>query len=462
MRLVLVVSLLFAACGTSSPPVHPPQDTGVLAMDAGTLDAAEAPDLGAAPDAAETADLGSAPDAMEFQPDAEPAADALGAPDAAPAADAGFMDATEVPEDAGTPDSGGFTIGAHPPLTQVPYLGGPILQHPELILISYADDPNVATLEADARWLVGSSWLTAVGSEYGVSSGSVMATVRSSSRAPTRISDTQIQAMLTAGLRDQTIPSPPNGDFSNALYVIYYPSSTQVLLDEGGRTSVSCQDFGGYHFEATGPSGPFSYAVIPNCPGFFPGLSDVESEELAFSHEVIEAATDALPYSRPGYTVDPAGDSPLLLVGGEVTDLCAQSTRVYREGNYVASLSYSNAAAALGDRDPCIPGDPPPPYYLAMTDPEHLQVVRAGSSIQLQVDAWSNVPMPDWSVQALPQGTFNVGVSLSASRMNNGRHATLTLSVPAGTQPGNYAVIYLVSAVSQSDFHLAYTGVIVE
>lgn len=469
---------LVVACGSPAPVVEAPDtgvglgsdggsdggasadtgssaDSGVMAQDAaedaGTTDAV-APDQGAA-DSGETQDGGGI--------DAESSPDAGASPDAELTPDAASPDAT-APPDAATPDAGGFTIAAHPPLPQIPNLGGPRLTQPELVLITYANDPNAAALEANARWLVTSRWLTAVGAEYGISPGTILGTVRSSSRAPTLIRDTEIQAMLLAGVQNHTLPTPANGDFSNTLYVVYYPVSTTVVLDQGGASDRSCQDFGGYHFEAEGGGHHFAYAVIPNCPDFFPGLTDLEGEEVAFSHEVIEAATDAFPLTAPAYSADPSGDSPLLIVGSEVADLCSQSLQVYREAGFVAQLSYSNAAAAAGDRDPCVPVEPPPPYFLAMASPDALQGVSPGRSVQLTVHAWSTVALPDWSVQAIPRGTFNLGVSLSRSLMNNGQTATLTLSVPPGTAPGNYAVVYLVSALGMTDYHLAYAGVVVQ
>jgi len=470
----LLALVVLVACG-SPAPVQAPDSGAVLVRDADPgADAVNPPDAGAlSPDAAEQ----PAPDATEPDlglADAAEATDAGGAdigasPDAA-SPDATSPDATSpdaanpdaASPDAAGPDAGGFTIAAHPPLPQIPNLGGPRLTRPELVLISYANDPNAAALEANARWLVTSSWLSAVGAEYGISAGSILGTVRSSSRAPAMVHDGEIQAMLLAGVQNHTLPTPANGDFSNTLYVVYYPVSTTVVLDQGGSSDLSCQDFGGYHFEAEGGGYHFAYAVIPNCPDFFPGLTDLEGEEMAFSHEVIEAATDAFPLTAPAYSADPSGDSPLLIVGSEVADLCSQSLRVYREAGFVAQLSYSNLAAAAGDRDPCVPVEPPPPYFLAMPSPEALQGVSPGRSVQFTIHAWSTVALPDWSVQAIPRGTFNLGVSLSRSQMNNGQTATLTLSVPPGTAPGNYAVVYLVSALGMTDYHLAYAGVVVQ
>jgi hypothetical protein len=177
--------------------------------------------------------------------------------------------------DAHTPDA--FRVAAHPPLPQIPNLGGPRLTHPGLVVITFADDPDRALFEAHARWIVTSHWLASVGPEYGIGFGSILATARSASAAPSIVSDAEIQAMLASGIRRGRLPQPIGHAPAEALYVVYYPAQTTILLPDGqGGNVASCMTFGGYHDEshpAVGPS--FSYAVIARCPSPDPNLTDL-------------------------------------------------------------------------------------------------------------------------------------------------------------------------------------------
>jgi hypothetical protein len=218
----------------------------------------------------------------------------------------------------------------------------------------------------------------------------------------------------------------------------------------------SCMDFGGYHSEVDQPGMTFSYAVIPMCPGFAPGLTDVEGEEIAVSHEYMEAATDSLPFTSPAYSLPQNSNDPWSAIGGEVGDLCALPLQTYREGEFVAQRIYSDAAAATGTHDPCVPALGAPTYYQTMPTPTDIQGVTAGQTLNLTLHGWSTAPIQDWTIQTGVQATqgFNPTVTLSRQTINNGQTATLSVTVPAGTAPQNYAIIQLVSAFSMTDYHL--------
>jgi hypothetical protein len=79
------------------------------------------------------------------------------------------------------------------------------------------------------------------------------------------------------------------------------------------------------------------------------------------------------------------------------------------------------------------------------------------------VAGWSTAAVPAWNLSAeayLSQpSSFTVTTSISATTMNNGQHATLTVTVPAGTASGSYATLLVGSAQSQLNYNYSLVGV---
>lgn len=370
-------------------------------------------------------------------------------------ADAG-ADAWTPPDDAWTaPDAWGFTIAPHAQGTTIPNQGGAILAHPQLVLITYSDVADRDTLEAYGAWLVSSTWLTTIGAEYGVGAGTVLANVRLTTPAPNTTTTLDIQNALRGWIDDGTAPRAADGSFHDVLYVVVFPSHTTITDPDLGQ---SCVAYGGYHYEMTSTAGdPFSYAVIPTCSGFNPSLTDLEFVEEAISHELSEAATDALPLSGPAWAFSQTGPdySPWLYVGPELADLCALRVGpngAYREGAWVATRFWSNAAALAGDRDPCVPDSGQPYRGLGIT-PNAIQFVTAGMAATFTLDVWTTTPVPDFQLYAAPAaGGFTPDVTLDVTTVNNGDHSTLTVTVPAGAASGSYALVYVEVVTSSTEY----------
>jgi hypothetical protein len=478
----LTLAFVLAGCGTTSPaglPDGTPDASSDAAMnggqdaelDAGVNDATAADavesDRGGPVDLGVPADSGSQdalPNTDATNADAIPqdsgsldaVAPDMGLPDAV------LMDALppDAPApDAATPDAGptdsGFQIAPHPPLPQVPFNGGPLLSHPALVPITFQDDPNRPTLEAHAQWAVTSTWLTEVGPEYGVGLGSILGTGEIMTNAPTSITNDQLKSMLAGWIVAGTVPRPSDGTFNSVLYVVYLPSqSTITLTSTGGPTLTSCMDFGGFHEEMDLDGIHASYAVVNACPSSTPGLTDLEDEEVAASHEIFEAMTDRFPDTAPGWTFTQNTVVPWLLIGGELGDLCALPRVVYHQGQFYAQRIWSDAAAASGTKDPCAPQDPALPYYGVTTATTTVQVA-AGGQFAFPLVGWSTAPVGAWGLGAQPGGgTFNPGVSVDTNSMTNGGRATLTVTVPQGTPQGGYALVWVSSALSMTDYHL--------
>jgi hypothetical protein len=346
----------------------------------------------------------------------------------------------------GGPPSGG-DIGPHEPMPIIPNQGGPTLSTLQLVTISFAADPNSAKAGAFGDFVVGSSWLATVGADYGLQSATHAKDVVLTQAAGATVSDTSIQTLIASKIQDGTVPSG-----AQVLFLIFYPPGTvvQSALD-GADTCVSIGSsaIGGYHWESANGT-PFPYAVVPTCAN--EALADIQASA---SHELLEAATDPFPMTKPAWVLtDPT--NPWSALDGEVADFCELLTTT--EGGYSLQQIWSNTAARANDRDPCIPS-PPTPFYNATATPATAQMVPAGQSFTFEIKGWSSAPVAPWMLSADSfSGPLSGGASfdpkpmLDATTLQNGQSAHMTISVPAGTASGASALIFVTSSRSLTDF----------
>jgi hypothetical protein len=380
------------------------------------------------------------------------AGDAALSPDAWSA----LPDAWSPPPDAWSPPDAGFVTAAHPPLPIVPDQGGPRLTHPQIIVVTYADDPNRGVIEDHARWMVSSPWLTTVAGEYGVGAASLVGVVVRTEPSPDVIDDAEIRAALEADVSAGVLPRPPGGSLANAVYLFYFPRHTSVT--EGIATSMlahSCEQFLGYHYEGSVRGEPVAYAVIADCPPAA-DVTALESLEETAGHELVEAATDPMPVSHPAWAFGQMSLSPWLAVGPELADLCALragTTSHYFEGGFANARIWSNAAAARGDRDPCLP-DTGAIYASIAIAPDTAQPVTAGGSVTFDIVGWSTGPAASWGLYAMgtSTGTFTPTADLSVTTSNNGERATLTVGAPPSTPSGSFGLVMVDVVRSASDY----------
>jgi hypothetical protein len=343
---------------------------------------------------------------------------------------------------AGCADSseGGASTGSL--LPQIPDRGGPVMAHPQLVPIFFADDPSADTTAQFSRWIVTSSWLALVGTEYGVGAGSVLGVAHRTEAAPDQIDDVGVVDLLFRGLGDGTLPKPVTGGLDEVLYMIHFPAHTTVTAGN----AKSCVEFGAYHSSARRNGVELAYAVMPTCPSFVKGLDDRESHGLVTSHELIEAATDPFPVNHPGFHLrDPV--DPWIALGGEVADLCErgdQST-VWREGGFVVQRSWSNLAAAAG-RDPCVPGQIAQYFNLtslALTVPR----IAPGGQQAIGLRGWASGAPPGfaWSLMAKPAGDSDVTVTLGKDTMSATSSTRVDVAVPSTAARGATVRWYVYS-----------------
>lgn len=348
------------------------------------------------------------------------------------------------PPDAAPPDAP-FVTAPHRPPPQVPNLGGPVLAHPRLVVVTFADDPLRAQLEDFGRWVGTSAWLRAVASEYGVGPGTLLGTVRRTDNAPDAVTSSALEALLAAGLDDGSIPSPPDGDFANTLYLFFTPRHTTVRqLLSGFTVGTSCMDFSGFHSETTRGGRHLLYAVACNCGTRAP-FTELEQLTYTASHEYAETVTDPYPFSNPTYRLGILDESAWVYQGSELTDLCHTVDDYTREGGFVVARSWSNAGAAA-DRDPCVPALVDTPYFNLSADTNEVHSVAAGDTVTVPLTGYSAGPVSDFLVTQVPfRAPLQLTGTLTETRFRNGTRGSLTVAVPPTARSGEYAVLLLLS-----------------
>lgn len=260
--------------------------------------------------------------------------------------DAGVSADGSAPSDAGevTTVDGGPVLTTAIRAPRVVSYGGPVLSQPRWQPIFFQDPENQLDLEDFLGSIGCTDYWDTIGSDYGVGGGVSAPTANIAEAAPAKIDDNAIKKWLLTKIKAGAVEAPT----ANTVYVIFYPSSTEITLSG----STSCLDFGGYHGEIAVGSGQYAaYAVIPSCGNFDQLTSTI-------THELIEASTDPYPNFNPAYSFPDDRDVAwAFAAGGEVGDLCTfiqGSTINFGNYPYAVQRSFSNKASLTG-HDPCVP-----------------------------------------------------------------------------------------------------------
>ncbi len=334
-----------------------------------------------------------------------------------------------------TPDA---MIDAAPPAfssTAVSNLGGPVLDTPEVITITWPDDPLASALQTfDAWWVSSDVWITAL-TQYGVHAGTATSwTVPTA--APATLDDSAIQTLLHDAIQAGTLAAPT----PSTVYTMYMPAGTAVTETVDTVVYTSCVAFGGYHSMTTLDDGtPVYYAVIPRCPSQL-GTTLEDEATWAGSHELAEAATDPSAI-EPAWRIPYDPTQPWLTAGGgEIGDLCTENPTTL--DGYQINTLYSNAAAIAGQR-PCVPA-PPGPMYSATAHPPEL-ALEEGSGADLIISiAASQADVPGLTLQTL---SYPAGVTITpaAAPVSAGAKLPIHVALRPGTPPGLYEVVLELS-----------------
>ncbi|HEY2513073.1 MAG TPA: hypothetical protein VGI39_19530 [Polyangiaceae bacterium] len=358
--------------------------------------------------------------------------------------------------------SGGapFVEAKHTPLPVLLDQGGPVLTAPEVVTITFPNDPYVSTLEAFGATATNNAWWDAVRAGY-CETGSKTACVGdgppgTSVRIPTAPGDSYedtndgspstLQAYIASLLTSGALPAPT----AQSILLFYFPGTTALAF----QGLANCTDFGGYHNSMTYQGAPLAFVVVSEC--LAPEGSDLsETGHLTFgaSHEIIEASTD------PFITATTAGfylnfDDPTILAwndlaGGEVADMCQDLTQLHQdeasEGGFSVQRSWSNTEAAAG-HDPCVPSSGHSYFNVAPTKKGEILQVDVGKTATFEADAFSDAPVSDWFVQ---------GIDTHGSASNPSPYLTVQINGAAQTSTNNGAKITVSVTLNQDPAPLA-------
>jgi len=301
----------------------------------------------------------------------------------------------------------------HSPMPQAINSGGSVIASPKLVAISFLNDPLQSAVDKFASDLVSSPnyWKGAV-NEYGVGPLAQVA-FHANETPPATLSDADVRTWLADKIQnDGAFPKPD----ASTIYTLFYPKGTNVTSLGG----VTCQEFQGYHDSfPLGTTGDVIYAIVPRCPPPpVQGVTDADQMTAEASHEVVEAATDPLPSSKPAYiTVDKNSHAWELLAGGEIGDLCGAYPNTFYVPtgfDHLMQRVWSNVNAAAG-HDPCQP-DAPAPYFNSapvMSDTVTIQVggiptktqgvkLQVGAETTIELDLYSDGPTSGpWNVSVI-------------------------------------------------------------
>jgi hypothetical protein len=387
-----------------------------------------------------------------------------GVPDSGgPMVDAGaMMDAGAM--DSGVPDAG-WVEADHPAQPLVLSKGGPVVQHPKLVPVTFPNDPIASDIEAMIAALAGTDAYKNELVEWGAGKPLPQPPIRDSQVIGSTFDDTQIQALLTDRLAPDAGSGWPAADM-DTVYLLFFPPGSTIT----SYGATSCVDFHGYHASTAVGGAKIIYAVISRCDSIpeVPGLSPVDYAAAVMSHEMMEAVTDPLPFAHPAYNAEDADHMVWrLAVEGELGDMCALvGDAFYTPPDFPHPVQrlWSNLAALSG-HDPCIPqpimGEP---YFNSVPELDdditlsqqpgivlHTKGVKipVGGTKDIELDLFSDGPTSEpWSVAVREDGaTPHLKLTLDRQTGQNGDKLKLTIQVDSVNPAFDGEVFVVISSL---------------
>lgn len=348
-----------------------------------------------------------------------------------------------VPEDLSMgPADMTWATAPHLPFPQLAAHSGHLLERPQLVTLTYSDDPHTAQLAAFGNFLPGSQYFATVGGSWGIT-GATHESRSWGAKAPAATDENTLVAELKAAAMNGTVPMPSSsaddGGVTNKelLYLVYLPSKTS-FTDKNG--TASCQTWLGFHSFGKLNGVEFFYAILPDCTG------NLDDRTSTAAHEIFEAATDP---AGDGFYLDVDPSDPWFGMNGyENGDLCQDEPDV-NEGGYMLQRIWSNQAAMAG-ASPCLPIPPGEQFFDVTVDPPMPVTVAAGKSATFKLTGWSQTMMNNWKLTSRPSfyTQFDPQASLPASTLNNGKVVTVTLHVPFSAASGQEGTVQIFSGTT--------------
>jgi hypothetical protein len=399
------------------------------------------------------------------QADAPPAEGGSGTSDVAvdaPVIDAGAAGASDGASDA-----------QHRAFPQVPNTSGKTLDAPVIVTIVASNDmatdgtDTEDNLQGFSDAFPKSAVWSAVANEYHLGAVSSVTHLVGPAIPGGLYEQADLQAYVGGVVADGGAPAPSG----ETIYLVYLPTGAAF----GGAFASDC----GYHvgFPSQTDSKGDQVAVVQRC------LPDDEETQLGqmtriASHELVEAATDPLDegYNLGYAPITPWSASVWLAFENdshiELADLCS-GTRLFEPldggpaGGWEFQRIWSNEAAA-GGGDPCMPAYDEP--YYSVSIPSDWYSASPGATVEIPIIGWSAAATTPWLLRPELENstaafadvldadggtgavtlTTSLGIGSSSGcvardAMNTGVAGTLTVTVPAAAEPGDYGVFFVES-----------------
>ncbi len=381
----------------------------------------------------------------------------------------------------------------HCSVPQIDYNGGPVLNHPNIVTVTFTGYPHTAAMRGFDHAITGTNWWQQATAGYCTDDAGTNCIGNGSANTPDgggywhpdgstddagtgyydvelaydfaslNIDDqADIQPWLANHIMAGDFPAPP----ADALYALYFPSNVNISL----FNSSSCASFGGYHNSANVNGQQVAYAVMPLCSTGSPN-GDFMFLTVTASHEFAEAATDPHPETGPSFYLETndAWGLQNSAQGGECGDMCENvNNNTYNESGWTVQRIWSNQAAAQS-KNPCQPYSKP--YFAAAVctqktsfsgHPSYGYIgVKRGQSVDAIVNVFSEMALPadlqlyagvdKGSMQTDPSDMAPVPdslmVSLSKTQVHNGNGVVMTITAPMNAVDGDFR--FAVRAVLQ-------------
>ena len=356
--------------------------------------------------------------------------------EASASADGGEPEAE--PDAFDTTEAGPWVPAVPSSVPQVQTGAGPVLSAPVLQSITFAGYDQTVDADAVVASIGATDFFRQAVAWYGVGAATAVPPAHLASSAPKTIDDTGIKSWLVAQIAAGAVmPAAPQ-----ALYVVFYPSTTSVTL----QGAQSCWQFGGYHDSVVADGVTVAYAVVPECS--FGDWTALQTTTSSASHEIAGSwRRTPLSTSTSAWSgLDAAHVFWQILLGGEIADLCAQWADAFYTPlgyPYLVQRPWSNAAALAG-RDPCKPELVNEVYFNSvpvLSDMVHIidgagathvtggVSVALGQSRTVDVQLYSDGPAAPWTVTAVNPITFPDELVLSWDHVTGQSGDTLHLTI---------------------------------
>jgi hypothetical protein len=400
--------------------------------------------------------------------DPAPSAPADTTPGDTATADAGAAPTTDPVVDHGAPST---TYPAFTPaMGQLQNNGGAILTHPVIVTVTWPGDEHADDIEKLGDTVGAGNYWKQVTSEYGSLAASSGAAnhVRLTDAAPASMSDTDLVSFVAANVGKATDGWPIPGPTGNAVYILYLPRTTALMLS--GKDACS-QGVGGYHDSTVVNTHSTAFAIIPRCDDDFDRIT------VAASHELAEATTDPYPKTHPAWT----GFRPQDLAweffqqfqseNGDACEFYRDSAiaSTYTDVPFTVQRQWSNENGKAG-HDPCVPIIKGATYFnVTPLDLEDVKVdlsaigggkatttkgynVKVGETRQIPLGFYSDGALDSWTIKASVGGiaggghnASTVDLSLDVTEGQNGQKAYLTATVNTAGRTGTELVTIVSS-----------------